>query len=125
MLSLFDSKKPVPEKVESLAIYKGTLKDLILLTRNDRTVRAKFLSDNESAFQMEDRAREISEAEGWGPKLQLGVAYYAPDVSPAYLAHCLNCDAKHFLPLKYIVVTENEKWASLWGAPQPVPKEVQ
>ncbi|MNF12407.1 hypothetical protein D3C80_2138770 [compost metagenome] len=54
----------------------------------------------------------------------LGFAYYHPDVTLSFLAGTLNCDANRFLPQFYIVVTENEKWATqLWGEAPPVPKE--
>lgn len=123
MLSLFDQTEPVPEKVKTLTIYKGTLEELILLTHDNPKVRGKFLSDTESAFQMEDRAKEIHAKQGWDSEsFNLGLSYYAPNASPAFIARCLNADANRFLPLFYVVVTENEQWAGLFGAVQPVPK---
>ncbi|MND93400.1 hypothetical protein D3C80_855870 [compost metagenome] len=125
MVSLFDQTEPVPEKVKTLLIYKGTLEDLLVLLDANPKCRGKFLSDSESAFQMEARAEEIHGRLNLPLKaFNLGFAYYAPNASPAFLARSLNCDANRFLPMFYVVVTENEQWASLWGEPQPVPKEL-
>jgi hypothetical protein len=120
---MFDKEKPVPEKVKTLSIYKGTLEELLVLIHDNSKVRGKFLSDSESAFQMKDRAKEIYVKHGWDPEtLNLGMAYYSPDSAKAWLANSLNYDATRFLPLFYVVVTENEKWATLWGDAVPVPK---
>ena len=123
MLSLFDQTEPVPEKAASLKIYKGTLEELLVYLATNPNSRGKYLSDNESVFQMEHRAQEIHAKHGWAPEsFNLGLSYYAPTASPAFLARSLNCDANRFLPLFYVVVTENEKWAQLFGEVQLVPK---
>lgn len=125
MLSLFDQTEPVPEKAKTLHVFKGTMEELILLTHDNPKLRGKFLSDSDSAFQMEDQAKEILVKQGWNSEhFNLGFAYYAPNASPAFIARSLNVGAARFLPLYYVVVTENEKWASLFGASQPVPKEL-
>lgn len=125
MIAMFDHSRPVPEKSKTLTIYKGTLEDLLLLIHNNPKVRGKFLSDTESAFQMEDRAKEIHRKHGWDPEvLNLGMAYYHEDTTLAFMGSSMNYDAQRFLPLFYVVVTEVDKWASLWGEAQPVPKAV-
>lgn len=125
MLSLFDREMPMPEKAKTLTLYKGTLEDLLVFIQNNPKVRGKFLSDSESSFEMEARAKEIHIKLGLDPEaLNLGLAFYHPETSRAWLANSLNCDAARFLPLRYVVVTENEKWTTkIWGAAQSVPKE--
>lgn len=123
MLSLFDQTEPVPEKAASLKIYKGTLEELLVYLATNPNSRGKYLSDNESAFQMEDRAEEIYTRLKLPEKAyNLGYSYYAPTASPAFLGRGLNNDANRFLPQDYVVVTQNEKWASLWGELELLPK---
>jgi hypothetical protein len=122
MLSLFDNTQPVPEKAKTLSMYQGTLEELLVYLDNHPKCRGKFLSDNESAFQMEARAEEIHARLGLSPEsFNLGMAYYHPETTLTFMGSTLNYDAKRFLPLTYIVVTENEKWANLWGDAKPVP----
>lgn len=124
MLSLFDREMPMPEKAKTLKLYRGTLEDLLVYLNDHPKCRGKFLSDNESSFQMEARAEEIHSRLGLSPEcFNLGFAYYHPDVTLSFLGGTLNYDAKRFLPLMYIVVTENDKWTTkLWGEVPPVPK---
>jgi hypothetical protein len=120
---LFDQNQPMPEKAKTLSLYKGTLEDLLVYLDAHPKCRGKFLSDSESSFQMEARAEEIHARLGLRPdSFNLGFAYYHPEVSLTFLGGTLNYDAKRFLPLTYIVVTENEKWTTqLWGEVPPVP----
>ncbi|MNQ41611.1 hypothetical protein D3C85_552930 [compost metagenome] len=124
---IFDLNKPAPEKAKSLKLYKGTLEDLLVYLDKNPKCRGKFLSDNESAFQMEARAEEIhARLELPLKAFNLGFAYYHPETGLAFLGNSLNCDANRFLPHPYIVVTENEKWTTqLWGEVSPVPKEAK
>lgn len=123
MLSLFDQTEPVPEKAASLKIYKGTLEELLVYLATNPNSRGKYLSDNESVFQMEARAEEIYTRLKLPEKAyNLGFSYYAPTVSPVFLGRGLNNDANRFLPQDYVVVTQNEKWTSLWGELELLPK---